>query len=122
MGKPKSLAEVKTMTDAYLDGSPQEGVMRFGLMMLGVPDEAQVEIMQRYQAAGSPPIKNYAPYARHLFGVDLFFHLAIAGDHISRDRPKDKADNIVDIAYLYYLPFCFVFVSGDKLHRRTVPL
>lgn len=96
--------------------------MRFGLMMLGVPEDAQAEVIQRYQSAGSPPIKDYAPYVRHLFGVDLFFHLAIACDQISRDRPKDKADNIVDIAYLYYLPFCHVFVSGDKLHRRTVPL
>ena len=28
----------------------------------------------------------------------------------------------MDIAYLYYLPFCMVFVSSDKLHERVVPL
>jgi hypothetical protein len=26
------------------------------------------------------------------------------------------------MAYLYYLPFTMVFISRDKLHRRTVPL
>ena len=26
------------------------------------------------------------------------------------------------MAYLYYLPFAMVFVSGDRLHRRTAPL
>ena len=30
-------------------------------------------------------------------------------------------NNIIDVSYLYYLPFCFVFVSGDKLHARLVP-
>jgi hypothetical protein len=122
MGKPKSLPEVKTMTDAYLDFSPQDGVMRFGLTMIGVPEAAQLQIMQRWRAADSPPVKDFAPYVRHLFGVDLFFSLAIASDLISRDRPKGKADNKVDIAYLYYLPFCHVFVSGDKLHKRVVRL
>ena len=48
----------------------------------------------------------------HMFSVDFFFHLAIAADLISRVRPEGKADNKVDIAYLYYLPFCMVFVSA----------
>ena len=58
----------------------------------------------------------------HMFSVDFFFHLAIAADLISRVRPEGKADNKVDIAYLYYLPFCMVFVSSDNLHKRVVPL
>jgi hypothetical protein len=53
--------------------------------------------------------------------VDLFFNLAVAADLISRVRPAGKADNKVDIAYLYYLPFCQVFVSSDNLHKRAVP-
>jgi hypothetical protein len=28
----------------------------------------------------------------------------------------------MDIAYLFYLPFCQVFISGDRLHRRCAPL
>ena len=122
MGKPKSLLEVKRMTDACLDGLPQDGVMRFGMTMIGVREDAQAEVMQRWRAANSPPVREYAPYVRHLFGVDLFCNLATAADLIGRDRPKDKADNKVDIAYLYYLPFCHVFVSGDRLHKRVVPL
>jgi hypothetical protein len=121
MGKPKTLAEAKAMADAYIDGSPQDGAMRFGLKMVGVPDDAQVDIMQRWRTKNSPPIRNFAPYFRHLFGVDLFCSLAISADLISRVRPKGKADNKVDLAYLYYLPFCHVFVSADNLHKRVVP-
>src|SRR5260370_34386651 len=38
------------------------------------------------------------------------------------NRQKGKDDNKVVMAYLYSLPFCHVFVSGDKLHKRTVPI
>jgi hypothetical protein len=44
--------------------------------------------------------------------------MALAGDLISTERPSNR----MDIAYLFYLPFCQVFVSGDKLHRRCAPL
>jgi hypothetical protein len=49
--------------------------------------------------------------------VDLFFNLAIGSDLIGRERGSNK----VDLAYLYYLPFCMVFVSNDRLHERCVP-
>ena len=122
MGRPNTLAEVKSLTDAYIDASPQGGSLKFGLNMLSVPERAQVEIVDRWKKLGSPPVREFAPYFRYLFGVDLFFSLSIAADQISRIRPKGKADNKVDIAYLYYLPFCHVFVSKDNLHKRVVPL
>ena len=37
-------------------------------------------------------------------------------------KPSTRAENKVDIAYVYYLPFCHVFVSTDNLHKRVVPL
>ena len=122
LGKPKSLAEVKTLTDAYIDGSPQEGSFKFGMALLEVPVAAQPGLIQRWQNAGSPPIREFVPYFRHLYGVDLFFKLAMASDQISRVRPAGKADNYVDMAYLYYLPFCHAFTSKDNLHRKVVPL
>jgi hypothetical protein len=50
--------------------------------------------------------------------LDLFFNLAIDADQISRERPSNK----IDLAYIYYLPFCQIFTSSDKLHERVVPL
>jgi hypothetical protein len=36
---------------------------------------------------------------------------------------SDKDSNsFIDAMYLYYLPFCEVFISGDKLHRTLTPL
>src|SRR5260221_6509186 len=50
--------------------------------------------------------------------VDLFFCLALGADLIGRERQSNK----IDIAYLYYLPFCMIFTSRDELHQKTAPL
>ncbi len=63
-------------------------------------------------------MRSFAPYLYHVTLVDLFFYLAIAADLIGRERPSHS----VDMAYVYYLPFCMVFTSNDKLHAQVVPL
>ena len=120
--RPKSLADAKHLADTLIDLLEEEQSIRFGLSLLGVPPEFHDLIAQRWAAAGKKPITEFAPYFRHMFSVDLFFHLSVAADLISRVRPAGKADNKVDIAYLYYVPFCMIFVSNDKLHERVVPL
>ena len=44
--------------------------------------------------------------------------MAIDKKLISPDRPSNRTD----MAYLYYLPFAMMFVSNDKLHKRTARL
>jgi hypothetical protein len=119
--KPQTLAEVKSLADRFIEGN-QENTLRFGMDFFGISEDGEREVVARWQKAGKPAIKEFAPYLLYLLSVDLFFYLAIAADHISRVRPSDKADNKVDIAYLYYLPFCMVFASNDNLHARVVPL
>ena len=58
------------------------------------------------------------PYAAYLVEVEIFFQLALEADLISSER----ASNRTDIAYLFYLPFCMIFVSSDKLHRQCAKL
>ena len=87
------------------------------LNALDVPTKMRGAIVARWRAAGGPALPEFAPYAAHVMTVDLVFNLALGADLISRDRPSNK----IDIAYLYYLPFCMIFVSSDKLHARAVP-
>jgi hypothetical protein len=49
--------------------------------------------------------------------VEVFFYLGLSAGLISERRT-----NHVDLAYLFYLPFCMVFTSNDALHAATVPL
>jgi hypothetical protein len=53
-----------------------------------------------------------------VFKVDLIYYLGVDRGFISGERPSNRAD----MAYLYYLPFCMLFTSGDNLHQRTAPL
>jgi hypothetical protein len=82
------------------------------------PEGAAKKIIERWEYHGRPPIKEYAPYTAHVMTVDLFFCLALGADLIGRERQSNK----IDIAYLYYLPFCMIFTSRDKLHERAAPL
>jgi hypothetical protein len=120
--KPRTLADAKHIADTLIDLMDEEKAIRFGLALLGVPIDFHDRVIGRWVAGGKRPIGEFAPYFRHMFSVDFFFKLAIAADLISRVRLAGKADSKVDIAYLYYLPCCMVFVSSDKLHERVVPL
>ena len=120
-GKPKTLGEVKALAEAKIDRTDQEAGLKFGMALLGIPDSMQQEVMVRWRASGKPAIREFAPYFRYIYSVDMFFYLAMAADLISRVRPAGKANNKIDIAYLYYLPFCKVFTSSDNLHERVVP-
>jgi hypothetical protein len=116
--KPKTLTEVKSISDQLVGAPNQERTFVYGLSLLGVPQHIQESALSRWKAAGKPAISEFAPYFRYVYSVDLFFYLAIAADLISRDRPSNK----VDLAYLYYLPFCMVFTSNDKLHAKVASL
>ncbi len=79
-----------------------------------IPQKLWSPIIQRWSDAGFPPMAEHASYAAHVLKVELFFQIALAASLISSER----ASNRVDVAYLFYLPFCHMFVSSDKLHRR----
>jgi hypothetical protein len=65
-----------------------------------------------------PLLDDYAPYAAHVLRVEIFFQVALSASLISSARPSNR----VDMGYLYYLPFCQVFVSSDRLHGKCAPL
>ncbi len=116
-GTPNTLADVKLAADGFIDQSDQERSLSFGLALVGVNPAGQAEILGRWRASGRPSIAVFAPYFRHVYGVELFFYLGLAARLISERRT-----NHVDLAYLFYLPFCMVFTSSDDLHAATVPL
>jgi len=117
IGKPKTFGDIKKLVDFHINGSDQECALRFGLSLIGLSPQAQEKVLTRWKSCEKPPIRNFAPYFTHVFSVDFFFYTAISADLIRHDRPSHK----IDLAYLYYLPFCMVFTSNDKLHADIVP-
>ena len=116
-GKPKTLADVKKFVDFHLDVPDQESVLRFGLSLINIPNDFHEEIVSVWRTRGKQSIRIAFPYFTHVFTVDLFFAIAVAADLVGRGRPSHK----IDVAYLYYLPFCMAFTSSDKLHIQLAP-
>ena len=117
--KCKNLSDLKKTTEKIVRevDSPYE-LMKFVYEILQIPHKDQTYIFERYKARKCPPLLEYAPYAAHVVEVESFFNFAVSRGFLSADRPSNR----IDIAYLFYLPFCQVFISGDKFHKRVAPL
>lgn len=79
-----------------------------------IPRELHRPILERWSIEQYRPLIEHAPYAAHVLSVELFFQICLAANLISAGR----ASNRVDVGYLFYLPFCKLFTSSDKLHRK----
>lgn len=91
---------------------------RAALALLQVPAQASYRAVERWKRSSKPPLAVFAPYAAFVIRLELFFRIALGANLVASTRPSHR----IDISYLFYLPFCNVFVSGDKLHRACAPL
>ena len=113
------ITRAKSIADALINGTDKTlEVLGFLFFVLDIPQEGRNLIMERWVASKFPPLSSFAPYAAHFLTVEIFFQISLEASQISSDRPSNR----LDIAYLYYLPFCMVFVSSDRLHRKCAPL
>ncbi len=115
--KPKSLADAKQIADTIIDSMDPEWLLRFGLDLLGVPESSDW-VINDWNARRRPPLRDYVPYFIFMLTINIFFCVVLPTQLLSKVKPSHK----VDLAYLYYLPFCSVFTSKDNFHAQIVPL
>jgi len=115
-----SLEHAKSIASGIVSRERSVRFLQFALRLVGVPDVLWSAITDRWKQNGTPPLIEYAPYAAYVTTVDLFFYIGIASGRISVSGKK--ITNRIDLAYLYYLPFCMVFTSSDKFHKACSPL
>jgi len=115
----KSLADAKKIVDEFLgrSGDQVPHQIKLAMVLLGIPVEFEPQVLEQWHGHGSASFINYAPYAAHVMAVELFFQIALAANLIGTMNPANRTDT----AYLFYAPFCHVFVSSDNLHRRCAP-
>ncbi len=76
------------------------------------------EVISRWEKAGHPPFCDFSPYAYYFYRCNVIYYLGLGQDFVS---PSKKQKTHLDIQYLYYLPFCMVFTSGDNFLRDMFP-
>src|SRR6266516_3875031 len=115
----RTLEDAKRLADSFVEGNHRKfDRLRLAASLLGLPVRYERSLLQRWSVFGEPPLREYAPFAAHVVNVELFFRIALGAGLIS----SEDANNRTDIGYLFYLPFCMMFVSSDKLHKRCASL
>jgi len=94
----------------------QEPVMHWFLSLLRCDAETIDKICVRWKWAVERSLIAFAPYAYHCLRAQLIYYIGMMQGFFGT-RPS----NIVDMEYLCYTPFAFVFCSGDKLHGQLAP-
>ena len=118
-GRCKTLAVAKDRAENLVNDTDNTlNTLSLACDVLEVRQDIRNKIINRWLDDKMPPLTCFAPYAAHVLTVDAFFQISIENELISPERRSNR----VDIAYLYYSPFCHVFVSSDKLHRKCAPL
>jgi len=115
--KPTSLQDARSMTNTIIDNIEPELLLRFGLIILGVP-EATDYVVKDWIANRRKPLREYRPYFIHMLSINIFFGLVLPTQLLR----NVKQSHHIDLAYLYYLPFCAVFSSRDNFHVQVSPL
>jgi hypothetical protein len=115
--KPKSLEDAKQIADTIIDNMDPEWLIGFGLELLDIP-EATVYVRRTWTEKRKPPIRDYLPYLTLMLTINIFFSLVVQTPLLRNVKQSHQ----VDLAYLYYLPFCSVFTSKDHFHAQIAPL
>jgi hypothetical protein len=115
--KPSSLEDARALTDTIIDNLDPEWLLRFGLNLLGVRANADL-VVRTWIADGRKPLRSYRPYFLHMLSINIFFSLVLPAQLLRKVKPSHQ----IDLAYLYYLPFCAVFSSRDNFHVQVAPL
>ena len=115
----KTLQDAKILAKEFVSAEENARTcMNLIMIYLDIPTRAEDVVLQPWRKAGSKPLTEFASYAAHILTLEIFFNIALAKSFISDNRPSNR----IDVAYLFYLPFCDVFVSSDGLHERCAPL
>lgn len=108
-----SLAEVVAFADVLIDGGHQVNHLGDYLRTISASEELKTVVFDRWLAAKMPAFGQFAPYAKFCYRINMIFRLGVLAGLIPARRT-----NIIDLEYLYYLPFSMFFVSGDALHKE----
>ena len=82
---------------------------------MSLNDKVRKEVFDRWILKGMPLLKHFSPYGHYCLRVLHAFYLATVNNI---DDLGTRSTNRIDLEYIFYLPFCKIFSSGDKFHVK----
>lgn len=114
----ESLQDIPAATNIMLrTHSLQEVWLNWSIRRLQMPEAFRREVLERWTRRPSPYFSDFAPYAYFCLRALLALHFAVQHRLV-----RWNSTNLIDLNYLFYLPFCMVFSSNDNLHSALAPL
>ena len=116
--KAKSMEDIPEMVKDLLNNPVyQLELMQFLVKLAGVSEETSTEIFNRWNRGGMLPIQDFSQYGYYCLKVYFTFWWALFSGLVG-----PRATHYIDLHYLYELPFCRIFSSNDKFHKKLAPL
>jgi hypothetical protein len=94
----------------------QQQILATSLVFLNVSPNTAALVLMLSKAGLIPRLGDYAPYAAYVAKMCFLF---VAG--LGRGFIGPRPSHLIDLHYLFYAPFCMVFISGDKFHKDLWP-
>lgn len=111
--------QLKNIVDEVLANKKAQSKLFYILFDISkLPFPIQSQAIDRWFYQGQPLFKEFSPYATFCLKAILLLTIGLTNPQIFR---RDK-NNIKDLEYCFYLPFCEIFTSSDKLHRKLIPM
>jgi hypothetical protein len=115
--RPHSLDDALAMTNVIIDYIDPVRLLGYGLDLFGL-DARKDSIISDWTKIKRPPIRERFRQLVHMMAVNICFSLLLP----TRLLSNVKESHVVDLAYLYYLPYCSAFTSKDDFHVKIAPL
>lgn len=113
----KSINELMSVVNEYLRNPKMQDVFLDIFLSYQIVNPAEKKIIQKKLRQSRYSLPKIAPYAFYCLKVFVLFFGAYKFDLL----PEKKADDQIDLEYLFYLPFCNVFSSNDRFHGSLAP-
>ena len=111
-----SLDAVVPFVEGLIDTRRTPELYGLFLHYLGFHLNSIREIMTRLTRPREQHYSLAFPYTTFCLRAATIFAVALAFGHVTTHH-----NTLVDLEYLFYIPFCDVFSSGDKFHRDMAP-
>jgi hypothetical protein len=107
---PEKLKELKEkfIERINVEMEPDQ-VLKSMLNYFKIDDESSAEILERYKAGKFSSLENFAKYTYYCYSIVCMYYIGMNNGIFG-----DRLTNLLDLEYLFYLPFAKVFTSNDK--------